>query len=94
MHRFCRGPATPCRTLLQKSIARSEKKLPGHLLTGPIRVAGAKAGQVLQVDIESDNARLGIHLLQPSEGALPYDDIEDTLVHTRLDADAGTGTLP
>ena len=73
-----------------------EKKLPGHLLTGPIRVAGAKAGQVLQVDIMGVRPTLdwGYTYCSPLKGALPYDDIEDTLVHTRLDADAGTGTLP
>ncbi len=72
------------------------KKLPGHLLTGPVRVSGAKAGQVLQVDILDVRPTLdwGYTYCSPLKGALAYDDIEDTLVHTRLDAADGTGTLP
>ena len=33
------------------------KKMHGHILTGPIRVKGAKPGQVLQVDILDINLR-------------------------------------
>src|SRR5260370_8592454 len=38
--------------------ARSERMVPGHILTGPIAVAGAEPGDVLEVDI------LHVQLLQ------------------------------
>ena len=31
--------------------ARSERMVPGHILTGPVAVAGAEPGDVLEVDI-------------------------------------------
>ena len=33
--------------------AKTKRMLPGHMCTGPVAVRGARAGQVLQVDIEA-----------------------------------------
>jgi acetamidase/formamidase len=47
--------------------ARSERMLPGHILTGPVAVAGAKAGQVLEVHILDVKLRQdwGWNLIRP-----------------------------
>ena len=37
--------------------AKVPRKLPGHLLTGPIAIKGAMPGDVLEVDIEADRKR-------------------------------------
>jgi acetamidase/formamidase len=50
--------------------ARSERMLPGHILTGPVAVAGAKAGQVLEVHILDVKLRQdwGWNLIRPLAG--------------------------
>lgn len=73
-----------------------ERKLPGHLLTGPVAIKGAKAGQVLQIDILDVKPTLdwGYNYAKPLAGALPDDFDEMNLIHIRLDAERMTGTLP
>jgi acetamidase/formamidase len=53
--------------------ASSERMLPGHILTGPVAVAGAKAGQVLEVHILDVKLRQdwGWNLIRPLAGTLP-----------------------
>ncbi|WP_372614077.1 acetamidase/formamidase family protein [Aquicoccus sp.] len=53
--------------------ARSERMLPGHILTGPVAVRGARPGHVLQVDILDVALRQdwGWNLIHPLMGTLP-----------------------
>lgn len=53
--------------------ARSERMLPGHILTGPVAVAGARPGHVLQVDILDIRFRQdwGWNMIRPLAGTLP-----------------------
>ena len=76
--------------------ANAEKTLPGHILTGPIAVAGAKPGQVLEVRIEDVELRQdwGYNVVRPLAGALPDDFHEFRLLHVPLDLKAKTGRLP
>ncbi len=52
---------------------RSERQLPGHILTGPVAVAGAKPGHVLEVQILDVKLRQnwGWNLIRPLAGTLP-----------------------
>lgn len=54
---------------------RSERQLPGHILTGPVAVAGAKPGHVLEVQIQDVKLRQnwGWNLIRPLAGTLPDD---------------------
>lgn len=76
--------------------ARGAPGMPGHILTGPIAVAGAKPGDVLQVDILDVQLRQdwGWTFIRPLVGALPGDFPDRHLMHTKLDAAAGEATLP
>ena len=71
-------------------------KLPGHMCTGPVAVTGAKAGQVLQVDIETIDLHYGWGYMHsgPLSGALPDDFPERQLMHIPLDRATMTGKLP
>lgn len=70
--------------------------VPGHLLTGPVAVAGAMPGDVLQIDILDVSLRQdwGFNFIRPLAGTLPQD--FPTPHHTiiPLDAKRGIGTLP
>jgi acetamidase/formamidase len=52
---------------------RSERQLPGHILTGPVAVAGARSGHVLEVQILDVKLRQnwGWNLIRPLAGTLP-----------------------
>src|ERR1700757_2535973 len=80
------------------AIHQSEKKriVPGHMLTGPVAVRGARAGQVLQVDIEAIDLAYdwGYTAHRPLAGALPHDFAERGLAHSRLDGERMIGHLP
>ena len=67
-----------------------------HICTGPIAVAGAKAGQVLQVDIEAIAPFYdwGYNIVRPLAGALPDDFAETRLIHPKLDAARQVWELP
>ncbi|OWU86095.1 amidase [Oceanicola sp. 22II-s10i] len=72
-----------------------ERKLPGHILTGPVAVRGAMPGDVLEVRI-LDVALAddwGYTITRPLAGALPLE-VGRTLIHTAIDQTAGTGRLP
>ncbi|WP_187430305.1 hypothetical protein ROLI_027070 [Roseobacter fucihabitans] len=70
--------------------------VPGHLLTGPVAVAGAMPGDVLQVDILEVSLRQdwGFNFIRPLAGTLPAD--FPTPHHTiiPLDGERGIATLP
>jgi acetamidase/formamidase len=69
---------------------------PGHICTGPVAVRGARAGQVLQVDIERVDLHYdwGYNFIRPLSGALPYDFDETRLIHIPLDRERMMGKLP
>ncbi len=77
--------------------ARVPQRLNGpHILTGPVAVRGAKAGQVLEVRIKAIELGCdwGYNIIRPLAGALP-DDFEKTrLIHIPLDHARMVGKLP
>ena len=84
-------PALPA---IHRAVTR--KIVPGHICTGPVAVAGAKPGQVLQVDIEAIVPAYdwGYNLVRPLAGALPDDFTETRLIHIALDAARQAWKLP
>ena len=84
-------PALPA---IQASSRR--KMVPGHMCTGPVAVAGAKAGQVLQVDIEAIEPYYdwGYTHVRPLMGALPEDFSELRVIHSVLDRGERAWRLP
>lgn len=75
---------------------RNERMVPGHILTGPIAVAGAKIGQVLEVSIEAIELKQdwGYNFIRPLDGTLPYDFPERRLLNIPLDREAHVARLP
>jgi acetamidase/formamidase len=67
-----------------------------HMCTGPVAVRGAKAGQVLQVDIEAIELFYdwGYTLIRPLAGALPEEFPEYRLFHIALDKARMIGRMP
>lgn len=76
--------------------AHAEKTLPGHILTGPIAVEGAKPGHVLEVRIEDIQLRQdwGYNVIRPLAGTLQSDFHDVRLLHIPLDLNAKIGKLP
>jgi acetamidase/formamidase len=76
--------------------ARSRRRLPGHILTGPVGVRGARAGDVLEIRILEVELRQdwGYTFVRPLAGALPDEVDAFEQVITRLDRDGRTGLLP
>ena len=74
---------------------RAPRQLPGHILTGPVAVEGAKPGHVLQVDILDVQLRQdwGWNIIRPLAGALPHDFQTGRLEIIPLDRDAMTARL-
>ena len=72
------------------------RKMMGHLLTGPVRIDGAKAGQVLQVDILDVGLRQdwGYNFIRPLSGGLPGEFDEVTQMTIRLHEETQEGELP
>ena len=76
--------------------ANGKQRFFGHMCTGPVAVRGAKAGQVLQVDIEAItlNYDWGYNTIRPLAGALPDDFKEFRNIHLTLDNERMVGRLP
>ena len=76
--------------------AHAEKTLPGHILTGPIAIEGARPGHVLEVRIEDVKLRQdwGYTFIRPLSGTLPDDFHTFTLRHIALDQKNLTAKLP
>ena len=77
--------------------AQVQPKLGGpHILTGPVAVRGAEAGQVLEVRIKAIdlNYDWGYNVIRPLAGALPDDFKQTRLIHIPLDRARMVGTLP
>ena len=70
--------------------------VPGHICTGPVAVAGAQPGQVLQVEIEAIEPyyEWGYTHVRPLAGALPEDFAELRVIHSVLDRSAKAWRLP
>jgi acetamidase/formamidase len=75
--------------------AQVPRKLPGHVLTGPIAIEGAMPGDVLQVDIEAIECRQdwGYNAIRPLAGALPLEFDRVRIVHIPMDRERGVGKL-
>src|SRR5262249_23592263 len=67
-----------------------------HILTGPVAVRGAKAGQVLEVRIQAIELYQdwGFNIVRPLSGALPDDFEEFRLIHIPLDKKRMIGKMP
>ena len=65
-------------------------------MSGPIEIAGAEPGDVLEVRVADIQLRQdwGWNLQMPCMGTLPEDFPEKRLIHVALDAAANTGKLP
>lgn len=76
--------------------ARSERRMPGHLLTGPIAVEGAEPGDVLEIRLHDIRLRQdwGYTKVRPLAGALPEDFDEPDRMTVDLDAERNIGRLP
>ena len=70
--------------------------VPGHILTGPVAVAGAEPGDVLEVDILDVQLRQdwGYNLIRPLAGTLPDDFHETRLLNIPLDRERMVGRMP
>ena len=75
--------------------AKSPRQLPGHILTGPVAIAGAQAGQVLEVQIVDVQLRQdwGWNLIRPLAGTLPDDFPEERKTIIPLDQANMTASL-
>src|ERR1700682_3157747 len=76
--------------------ARSERMVPGHILTGPVAIEGAQPGDVLEIEILDVRLRQdwGYNLIRPLAGTLPDDFHETRLLNIPLDAKRMVGRLP
>lgn len=76
--------------------ARSERQVPGHILTGPVAVEGAEPGDVLEVRIEDVSLRQdwGYNFHRPLSGTLPDEFPQRFDTNIPLDADRGVATMP
>ena len=70
--------------------------VPGHILTGPIAVEGARPGHVLEVRVREVALRQdwGYNVIRPLAGTLPYDFETERRLTIPIDVDAGTARLP
>jgi acetamidase/formamidase len=75
---------------------KSQRRLPGHILTGPVFVRGAEPGDVLEVRIIDVQLRQdwGYTFVRPLAGALPGDVDAFEQIITRLDRERKVGRLP
>jgi acetamidase/formamidase len=71
-------------------------KLGAHILTGPIAVAGAEPGDVLEIEILAIDCRQnwGYTRIRPLSGTLPEDFPVRRTWHTSIDRQRGIGTVP
>jgi acetamidase/formamidase len=76
--------------------ARAERMLPGHIMTGPVAIRGARPGDLLEVRIGEIRLRQdwGYNFIRPLAGTLPDDFHETYQTIIPLDAATMTGRLP
>jgi acetamidase/formamidase len=75
---------------------QSPRRLPGHILTGPIAVEGARTGDVLEIRILDVRLRQdwGYMFVRPLAGALPNDFPAFEQIIVALDPDRHVGRMP
>jgi acetamidase/formamidase len=75
---------------------KCQRRLPGHILTGPIAVRGAQPGDVLEIRILDVRLRQdwGYTFIRPLAGALPNDFPIGEQMIIRLDRERNVGRLP
>lgn len=75
---------------------KSQRRLPGHILTGPIAVRGAQPGDVLEIRILDIRLRQdwGYTFIRPLAGALPNDFATGEQMIVKLDRERNVGRLP
>src|SRR5471030_217044 len=63
----------------------------GHIVTGPIAIAGAMPGDTLEIRIEKivPGADWGYNMIRPLAGTLPEDFHETTLMHIPVNTGRG-----
>ena len=90
------GPQFEILPELKDVHARSERIVPGHILTGPVAVEGAEPGDVLEVEILDIKLRQnwGYNIIRPLMGTLPDDFHDFRLLNIPLDKDRMIGKLP
>ena len=76
--------------------AKCQRKMPGHILTGPVGVRGAQPGDTLEVRILEVSLRQdwGYTAVRPLAGALPNDIETAEQFISRLDRTANIASLP
>ena len=76
--------------------AHSERRLPGHILTGPVAIEGAVPGDMLEVRILDVSLRQdwGWNFIRPLAGTLPEDFPKLHKTTIDLDAERMIGRLP
>jgi acetamidase/formamidase len=76
--------------------ANIEPRLGAHILTGPVAVAGAEPGDVLEIDILGIDFRQnwGYTRIRPHAGTLPEDFPIRKVLHSSIDRQRGVCTLP
>ncbi len=78
---------------LRDIIATVQKGAGAHIMTGPVAIEGAKAGDVLEIRIKDIQPRYdwGVNVFRPLAGGLPEDFPYTRVVIVDVDAEAGTG---
>ena len=78
-------------------IHKEVRQGPGpHILTGPVHIAGARPGMVLEVRVEdvSLTTDWGVNVIRPLAGTLPYDFDETRPTLIPLDLERMVGRMP
>lgn len=90
------GPGYHVPPELHRIHANVERRMPGHILTGPIAVRGAKPGDVLEIRILDVQLRQdwGYTYVRPLAGALPNDFPEFEQIIVALDKERNVARLP
>ena len=81
---------------LDAIIAANPAMRAGHIVTGPIAIAGAEPGDMLEIRIEKiePGADWGYNVIRPLAGTLPEDFHETVISHIPVDRARGVCTLP
>jgi acetamidase/formamidase len=68
----------------------------GHIVTGPMAIAGAMPGDMLEIRIDKivAGANWGYNVIRPLAGTLPEDFHETTIMHIPVDQEKLVCTLP
>jgi acetamidase/formamidase len=81
---------------LQAILDAELPSLGGHILTGPVAVAGAEVGDMLEVRIDEIElgANWGYNMIRPLAGTLPEDFHEPVLTHLPVDIERRMCIMP